>query len=198
MASLLFKSEIITFICLFVVLSVAGFLDMICSFVELFVKLDKPGTSDFIIDLMKVLRYTFAIVFPNVTIKRGLYNLKIRKNNYCIDTLNNLLTSKHLYLIFDVFEFFKKIILKNSSWFFQKWNSTVVQRAGYRVYAAVLLATIFILQLHTIRLWVKVLFRLEIAEESQSDPFQAFAWEQNFLKWTQIKCVARVVADRNV
>ena len=96
MASLLFKSEIITFICLFVVLSVAGFLDMIWSFVELFVKLDKPGTSDVVLDLMKVLRYMFAIIFPNVTIKRGLYNLKIRKNNYCIDTLNNLLTSKYI------------------------------------------------------------------------------------------------------
>jgi hypothetical protein len=77
---------------MFTILSVAGFLDMIWSFIELFVKLDRQSKA-FISDLMKILRYLFSALFPNVTVKRGLYNLKIRKNDYCINSLNSLLSS---------------------------------------------------------------------------------------------------------
>lgn len=42
---------------------------------------------------MNVLRYFLVILFPNVTIKRGLYNLKIRTNDYCINSLNSILNA---------------------------------------------------------------------------------------------------------
>jgi hypothetical protein len=42
---------------------------------------------------MELLRYFFAIFFPNVTVKRGLYNIKIRTNDYCISSLNSILNT---------------------------------------------------------------------------------------------------------
>lgn len=92
--SFFFKSEIISFIVLAIILGVCSFLDMVWSFIQLFFQVDSPGETTTTSKIMNVLRYIFAVLFPNVTIKRGLYNLKIRENTYCLNSLNSLLNSK--------------------------------------------------------------------------------------------------------
>jgi hypothetical protein len=91
--SFFFKSDIIGFIVLAIILGVAGFLDMIWSLLYLFLKLDQFNKKSYLITLMNNLRYLFLYLFPNVSIKRGLYNIKIRKNSYCIRSLNTILGS---------------------------------------------------------------------------------------------------------
>lgn len=94
LCSFLFKSDIISFIVLFIVLSVAAFLDMLWSFVQLFMNLETSESNSFAASLLNTFRYSFAFLFPNVTIKRGLYNIKISKNLNCIMSLNGVLKSK--------------------------------------------------------------------------------------------------------
>lgn len=91
LTSFIFKSDIMSFIVLFIILSVAAFLDMIWSFVELFINIDTSGQLSTASNILNVLRFFFAFLFPNVTIKRALYNIKINKNLYCINTLNTIL-----------------------------------------------------------------------------------------------------------
>jgi len=78
---------------------------MIASFVYLFVRLDNMGKATFGSELMNTVRYALAIFFPNVTLKRALYNLKIRDNDYCINSLNGILNTSYrknrAYLSFD-------------------------------------------------------------------------------------------------
>ena len=94
-SSFWFRTDLIGFIFTFLILGVATFLDMVWAFIQLFVSLERESTQNtFLSNLMKLLRYVFLLFFPNVTIKRGLYNLKIRQNNYCITSLNNILKSK--------------------------------------------------------------------------------------------------------
>lgn len=92
-SSLIFQSDIVAFIGVFLIASVAAFMDMICSLVYLFVKLDKQGKDSFTSTLMDFIRYLLAICFPNVTIKRALYNIKIKDNDYCLNSLNSILNT---------------------------------------------------------------------------------------------------------
>ncbi|CAF0703608.1 unnamed protein product [Brachionus calyciflorus] len=94
--SFLFKSEIIGFVVLVIMLGFAAFLDIIWNFVELLV-LNGAKTSNAGADFFSALRIIMALVFPNVTIKRGLYNLKIRSNKYCIDAVNGVLATNLTY-----------------------------------------------------------------------------------------------------
>ncbi len=92
--SFFFRTDLIGFIFTFLVLGVATFLEMVWALIQLFVSLERPSDQNtFLSNLMKVLRYVFMLFFPNVTVKRGLYNLKIRHNTYCINSLNNILKS---------------------------------------------------------------------------------------------------------
>jgi len=70
-------------------------IDMIASFVYLFVRLDNFGKATFASELMNFFRYILTILFPNVTLKRTLYNLKIRDNEYCIKSLNSVLKTEY-------------------------------------------------------------------------------------------------------
>lgn len=89
--SFLFKSEMIGFVVLAIILGVSSFLDMIAAFIQLFVQLDVQQRSPFIFKVMSVIRYIFLALCPNVTVKRGLYFLKIRDNKYCIRSVNQIL-----------------------------------------------------------------------------------------------------------
>nr|QUF59431.1 ATP-binding cassette transporter Abca3-like3 [Brachionus angularis] len=96
--SFLFKSEIISFIVLFILLGIVIFLDMICSFIELFVYLDPFEQNKSLTNFLSFVKFVFLILFPNVTVKRGLYNLKIRQNSYCLKSSNRILkTNYYLY-----------------------------------------------------------------------------------------------------
>ena len=53
-----------------------------------------------------------SVFFPNVTIKRQLFDLRLRSNNYCIDILSYIIKSKFVWLIFNRVVFQEKL----------KWN----------------------------------------------------------------------------
>lgn len=87
-ASFLFKSDVIGFVVVFLVLGFACLFDMICGYLKL---LDagltggKVGTLGHITD---TIRYVFAFLFPNVAVKRALFNLKIQNMPVCITLLD--------------------------------------------------------------------------------------------------------------
>jgi hypothetical protein len=86
------RSDIVGFIVLFISLSVLAFLDtMIVLFQFLLQKNTKQGTKNQGTSIMIGVRYLMALFFPNVTVKRALYDLKIRDNSYCITTINSYL-----------------------------------------------------------------------------------------------------------
>jgi len=39
-------------------------------------------------------RWVITALLPNLVVKRGMYNLKIRTNEYCLDGINKILYSK--------------------------------------------------------------------------------------------------------
>ena len=61
-------------------------------------------------------RWILAAIFPNVTIKRAIFDLKVSNNSFCLTSLNTYLYSKLLYFtlfaknlnyIYNSFLFFK-------------------------------------------------------------------------------------------
>ena len=98
MWSFRFSSDIICFIVLFIILALAGFMDMVFTFLQLLIQSADTSTYSPGNGFVSALRYIFALVFPNVTIKRAMFDLKIRSNSYCITTLNSILLSKLLPL----------------------------------------------------------------------------------------------------
>lgn len=89
--SFFFKSEMIGFVVLAILLGVSAFLDMIASFVQIFVQVDANDRNSGVFNLMLAFRYIFMILCPNVTVKRGLYYLKVRQSKYCIKAVNRIL-----------------------------------------------------------------------------------------------------------
>lgn len=92
--SFLFKANIMGFVVLALVLGILGFLDMILVFVQILIVTSNSNKSNGLSDLIAGIRGLMAFLFPNITIKRGIYDLKIRSNSYCIDAVNEILDSK--------------------------------------------------------------------------------------------------------
>nr|UOU03314.1 ATP-binding cassette subfamily A3-like 1 [Brachionus rubens] len=94
-----FKSDVTAFVILLLLLGVASFIDVVLSFFQLFNNLTNPDLS---FDspstvIMFTMRMILAVVFPNVTIKRELFNFRLKSNRYCIDSLNRVLKSNFKY-----------------------------------------------------------------------------------------------------
>lgn len=87
MWSFLFKSEIIGFVVLAILLGFMAFLDVIWIFLQLLLLNGGTEPTDGSRAIQGI-RYVFAVLFPTVTIKRGFYNLKIQNNTYCIKNVN--------------------------------------------------------------------------------------------------------------
>ncbi|CAF0854082.1 unnamed protein product [Brachionus calyciflorus] len=94
-----FKSDVTAFVILLLLLGVASFTDVVLSFFQLFqnvtnpdLDFDSPSTL-----IMFIMRMVLAVLFPNVTIKRELFNFRLRTNRYCIDSLNRILKSNFRY-----------------------------------------------------------------------------------------------------
>jgi hypothetical protein len=96
--SFFFKSELVGFIVLAILLGVAAFLDMLFSFILLFTNVDTSAKDGLMYNMLNVLQFILLILFPNVAVKHGLYNLKIRKNSYCINSMNRVFNCN--YIIF--------------------------------------------------------------------------------------------------
>ncbi len=92
--SFFFKQDIVGFIVLLIILAVIAFVDMVLTFIELLFQQNDGGTSNPGATFVYVVRWIITALLPNLLIKRGMYNLKIRKNNYCIDGVNKILYSK--------------------------------------------------------------------------------------------------------
>ena len=93
-----YKSEIIGFIVLLIILALSAFVDMIWASLQLFIGLniDDGNLKNSLNILMEFVRWLFAILFPNVTMRRGLFNLKVRRDAFCIDSVNTYFNGKRL------------------------------------------------------------------------------------------------------
>jgi hypothetical protein len=97
--SFLFKSDVTGFVILALILGVMPFIDVVLSFITLFLNTNQddtsqvaPGTST-----LQTLRYILFVLFPNVTVKKGIYNMKIRSSSFCINSTNAILNRKLIY-----------------------------------------------------------------------------------------------------
>lgn len=91
-----FKSDVNAFVILFVLLLMASFFDVVFSFIQLFNSFANINDQSFTFEspvslFMFTLRMVLTILFPNVTIKRQLFNFRLRTNQYCIYTLNRVI-----------------------------------------------------------------------------------------------------------
>ncbi len=93
--SYVFRSEIVGFIVLLIVLSLGAFMDSIWTFLVLLVQTDASIANGPAYYAILVVQWTLTFLLPNITVKRGLYNFKIRDNAFCIDNLNRLLKSEY-------------------------------------------------------------------------------------------------------
>nr|APD26547.1 ATP-binding cassette transporter subfamily A member 3-like X1 protein [Brachionus koreanus] len=94
-----FKSDVTAFVILLLLLGIASFTDVVFSFFQLFNNITNPDLNfDSASTLfLYILRMILAVLFPNVTIKRQLFNFRLRSNRYCIDSLNRVLKTNFRY-----------------------------------------------------------------------------------------------------
>ena len=96
--SFFFKSDIIGFLVVLLVLGFACFFDMLVGylkFLDVGLSGGKVGTLGRTSD---VIRYIFAFLFPNVAVKRAIFLLKLQNTQICIPLLNQALSGKFLKL----------------------------------------------------------------------------------------------------
>lgn len=92
--SFFFKQDIVGFIVLLIILCVIAFIDMILTFIELLFQQSNGGPTNGGAVFVNVVRWILVIFLPNLLVKRGMYDLKIRKNDYCLTGINRILYSK--------------------------------------------------------------------------------------------------------
>ncbi len=103
--SFFFKSDIVSFILLFLVLAVVTFFYDVLTFVQvLFV--DYSSRVTFVSASMSLVRLLLVLIFPNLTIMRGMYDLKIRNNKFCIAAVNKALAGLYQHFFYKFFCFF--------------------------------------------------------------------------------------------
>jgi hypothetical protein len=97
--SFLFKSDIVGFVFLVILLCFLAFLDMILTFVIILL-VGGSGSQTGGSRLIGLVRGIFALVFPNITAQRGIFNIKVQANEYCIDANNLYLGGKvHIFFV---------------------------------------------------------------------------------------------------
>jgi hypothetical protein len=68
-------------------------IDVLFFFIQIFIHINDDrltfGSAGSL--FMYSLRIILCFLFPNITIKREMFNFRIRENPYCIDTLNRVL-----------------------------------------------------------------------------------------------------------
>nr|QUF59432.1 ATP-binding cassette transporter Abca3-like4 [Brachionus angularis] len=81
-----FKSDIIGFVVLFILLSFATLVDMICVILKFFASMS--GDSGLMGKISNLTRNFLVIFFPNIALKRALFNLKLQNTPVCLAALN--------------------------------------------------------------------------------------------------------------
>ena len=100
--SFFFKSDVTAFVVLFFMFGIMAFLDVGFSFIQLFVHItdetvDSNTASSRTLYLLRIL---LCVLFPNVTLKRGMFNFRLRSSKFCIDSLNDVLKSRLFFFLF--------------------------------------------------------------------------------------------------
>ena len=101
-----FRSDIIAFVCLFMLMCMASFVDMVMVIVNFFLQIqqmtnqtfnrthsNQSSSESYWIDIINKWRDVLAFLWPNVAAKRALFNLKIQNLPQCRILLNTLLNS---------------------------------------------------------------------------------------------------------
>ena len=73
-------------------LSFLAFIDPILTFIQILIV--NGGSASAGSNFIYGIRMILALIFPNIAVKRGMYNMKIRSNDYCIKQVNLFLESK--------------------------------------------------------------------------------------------------------
>ena len=90
----LFNSEYTGFVTLFIILCIGSILDMGMAFVQIYLGLTGGSATSQVANT--IVRWIFTAIFPNVLIKRAMYDIKLRSSSFCISTLNTYLGSKSI------------------------------------------------------------------------------------------------------
>jgi hypothetical protein len=92
-----FKSDVIAFIVLLIYLGIGAFLDVLLSFIQIFMHItdDSLEFESFGSLSLYTMRLTLAIICPNVTLKRILFNFRLKSSGYCTETLSRILKVKY-------------------------------------------------------------------------------------------------------
>ena len=113
--SFILKSDVSGFIVLTTLLGMAAVFDIIFSFLQFIVQMESNGVeliseklsynktnlqlkNNLINNLFLSIRWILVVLCPNVTIKRGIFNLKIMNNTHCLRILNTLFNCKKHFL----------------------------------------------------------------------------------------------------
>lgn len=96
--SYFFKSDIVGFVVLFLILSFATLVDMICVLLQFFDA--SSGEEEGTIGVVSTTIRTVLIIFcPNIAVKRAVFNIKLQSNKICIGLLNLLFKSNFNQLL---------------------------------------------------------------------------------------------------
>lgn len=88
--SFVFTSDIVGFIVVLLVLTFACLIDILIVYFKLF----DPSLA-YIYD---PLRYTFAFLFPNIAVKRAIFNLKLQELASCLKVINKAFKFNGIYV----------------------------------------------------------------------------------------------------
>ncbi len=88
--SYLFKSEIIGFIAVLVVLCIGAFMDGVWTFLQILVQTSSPSI-DAAYNILLAIEWILIFLLPNLIVKKGVYFLKIQNNSLCIDAVNSFI-----------------------------------------------------------------------------------------------------------
>lgn len=93
--SFLFKSDIVAFVVLYLVLAAVATVDMVMAFLYLIWfqnKLEQASMYTF----QEVFRTIFALVFPNIPVKRAIFYLKVQNIEQCVQFLADDFNKKNV------------------------------------------------------------------------------------------------------
>lgn len=93
------KSELIGFITFFIINVVACFFDMVLHFIAVFSQAQTVGATSIttLATAMDNLAWVLVVIFPCVTFKRALFNIRLKSNSNCDSSLNSLMFTDYSY-----------------------------------------------------------------------------------------------------
>jgi hypothetical protein len=93
------KSELIGFITFFIINVIACFFDMVLHFIAVFSQAQALGATSItnLATVMNNLTWVLVVIFPCVTFKRALFNIRLKSNSACDSSLNSLMFTDYSY-----------------------------------------------------------------------------------------------------